>query len=80
MSTAIRKSKAYPAIIKATAEQDRITISLSDGREVSIPTAWFPRLSGASLKDLQNIEVSPSGYGLHWEALDEDISIKAFLD
>lgn len=63
--------------IKVTLEQ--ITAEISDGRIVSIPVAWFPRLAQATLKQLKNFEISPSGYGVHWPEVDEDISIKSFL-
>jgi len=53
---------------------------MSDGREVTIPIAWFSRLALATKKELHNFEISPSGYGIHWPDLDEDISVKAFLD
>jgi hypothetical protein len=53
---------------------------MSDGREVSIPIAWFPRLLEASKEQLERFTISPSGYGLHWPDLDEDISVRAFLD
>jgi len=53
--------------------------TISDGRIVSIPIAWFERLRSAPEKHLNNFEISPSGYGIHWPDLDEDISIKAFV-
>lgn len=75
-----RSERAYPAIIKVEVNEDAVSVELSDGRSVSVPTAWFPRLVGASIEDLRAVEISPSGYGIHWPSLDEDISIKAFLD
>ena len=52
-------------------------IELSDGRTLGVPLAWFPRLLQASAK--QREQVSTSSRGLHWEALDEDISIDGVL-
>jgi hypothetical protein len=60
-------------------EQD-ITAKISDGRTVCIPLAWFPRLVNATEKQIKNFELSPSGYGIHWPDLDEDISIKSFIN
>lgn len=57
-----------------------ITAEISDGRVVRIPLAWFPRLVSASDTQLKNFEISPSGYGVHWADLDEDISIKSFIN
>jgi len=70
----------YPEITDLRLGKDTITAVLSDGREVSVPIAWFPRLSGATRKQLEKFEISPAGYGIHWPLIDEDISIKAFMD
>lgn len=80
MSLVARKNNTYPAILKVKVSQDKIFAVMSDGREVSIPTAWFIRLANAKLKRLENFKISPGGYGIHWPDLDEDISIKAFFD
>jgi uncharacterized protein DUF2442 len=55
----------------------RMNIELSDGRVLGVPLAWFPRLLRATREQLENYELSPCG--LHWEALDEDISIAGLL-
>jgi hypothetical protein len=83
MSTSARKSKTertYPAITGLQIAADTITATLDDGREVSIPIAWSERLSKATRTQLKDFEIDPYGYGIHWEAIDEDISVKAFLD
>jgi len=67
------------SIVKLVIDQDVLVATISDGRVVSIPIVWFPRLRGASKDKLNNFEISPSGYGVHWPMLDEDISIKSFL-
>jgi Protein of unknown function (DUF2442) len=56
-----------------TFDADNMWVALSDGRTLGIPLAWFPRLQDATPEQLENFELSP--YGLHWEDLDEDISI-----
>jgi hypothetical protein len=61
-------------------QEGEMTAHLSDSRSVIIPTAWFPRLRQATKEQLQNYEISPAGCGIHWEELDEDISIKAFTN
>lgn len=68
------------AIKKLETSDFLLTAHISDGRIVSIPIAWFERLRGASLNQLKNFEISPSGYGIHWPDMDEDISIRAFLN
>jgi hypothetical protein len=52
-------------------------VELSDGRTLGVPLAWFPRLVGATREQLENYELSP--LGLHWEDLDEDISVAGLL-
>ena len=58
-------------------DQDSMWVELSDGRILGVPLAWFPRLLHGSAE--QREEVSISSRGLHWEALDEDISIDGLL-
>ena len=58
-------------------DENSLWVELSDGRTVGVPLAWFPRLLHASEDQRQACEISPGG--LHWEALDEDISIAGLL-
>jgi hypothetical protein len=53
-------------------------VALSDGRTIGVPLAWFPRLLDAPPEQRQAVELSRTG--LHWDALDEDISIRGLLD
>lgn len=80
MNSHARKTKDYPEIIDLKILKDSISARMSDGREMSVPIAWFPRLAGAKKSHLKNFEISPGGYGVHWPDIDEDISIKAFVD
>lgn len=70
----------YPSIANLKVDDDMLTAQMCDGRIISIPIAWFPTLVNASDEDLNYFEISPSGYGIHWEKLDEDISVKAFFE
>lgn len=58
-------------------DTDSMWVELSDGRTVGVPLAWFPRLLNASASDLENYSLSPQG--IHWESLDEDVSIAGLL-
>ena len=58
---------------------DQLTAKISDGRIVSIPMAWFPRLVAATSEQLNQFELSPGGFGVHWPEIDEDISIRSFV-
>jgi len=54
-------------------------VDLTDGRILGVPLAWFPRLLNATLIQRENYEISFLGNGLHWEELDEDISVEGLL-
>lgn len=61
------------------ADDDALTVELSDGRVLSVPIAWFPRLSHATLEERNNWRPIAAGRGIHWPDLDEDISIEGLL-
>jgi hypothetical protein len=58
-------------------DDDSMWVDLDDGRRMAVPLAWFPRLLAASAEERAQFELSPRG--IHWEALDEDISIDGLL-
>lgn len=58
-------------------DEHTMSVELSDGRTLGIPLAWFPRLLHATPVEREGVELSR--VGLHWEALDEDISIAGLL-
>jgi len=58
-------------------DPDCMWVELSDGRTIGVPLAWFPRLLRGTAKQRKQVRIS--GRGLHWEALDEDISIAGLL-
>jgi hypothetical protein len=58
-------------------DEDSLTVALSDGRKISAPLAWFPRLLHAAPEQLAQVELSR--HGLHWNALNEDISVTDLL-
>lgn len=58
-------------------DEDNMWVELSDGRTVGVPLAWFPRLLHSTAEQRQQVRISSRG--LHWEALDEDISIAGLL-
>jgi hypothetical protein len=57
----------------------RLHVCLSDGREISAPLNWFPRLYHATDEQRQQWELIGKGVGIHWEAIDEDISVAGLL-
>lgn len=54
-------------------------VELEDGRSLGVPPAWFPRLSRATPEQRTNYRIGYSGNGLHWDDLDEDISVEGLL-
>lgn len=60
-------------------EQDMMWVDLVDGRKLGVPLAYFPRLLNAKPEQLPRYEISGGGTGLHWDDLDEDISVEYLL-
>jgi hypothetical protein len=58
-------------------DDDNLWVELSDGRTLGVPLVWFPRLLAAN--DRQRAEFELTAHGIHWEALDEDISVNGLL-
>ena len=58
---------------------DALIVDLVDGRTISVPLAWYPRLANASAEQLANWESCAGGYGIHWPDLDEDLSTQGLL-
>ena len=60
-------------------DQHTMWVELDDGRSLGVPLAWFPRLMHATPRQRENYRIGYSGNGLHWDALDEDISVEGLL-
>jgi len=58
---------------------DTVSVSLKDGRTITVPLAWYPKLLKASEPQRRNWEVCAGGYGIHWPDLDEDLSTEGLL-
>ena len=68
-----------PTAIDIEVSDTALRVVLSDGRELSVPLAWFPRLRDATPQERSNWTSIGRGHGLHWPDLDEDISVRALL-
>jgi hypothetical protein len=77
MNTLVERSEATAVDVSFTS--DSLGVVLSDGRVVSVPLAWFPRLLKATLKQRKDWEFIGGGIGIHWEGIDEDISTASLL-
>ena len=58
---------------------DSLVVSLKDGRSISVPLAWYPRLREAKPSARRKWKISGGGYGIHWPELDEDLSTEGLL-
>jgi hypothetical protein len=59
--------------------EEFLVVGLKDGRRISVPIEWFPRLAHSSAMELSNWQICGGGYGIHWPDLDEDLSTEGFL-
>jgi len=65
--------------MKVSLNAHTLTVDLTDGRTISVPVLWFPRLAQASAKERANWRLIGDGQGIHWPAVDEDISVSNLL-
>ncbi len=68
-----------PAAEKVTISDPTLSVELSDGRTISVPMAWYPRLYHATKGERNSWRLIGKGHGIHWKDLDEDISIENLL-
>ena len=73
----IEQTDARAQHVKVTA--DALTVDLTDGRTISVPLAWFPRLLRGSRSERNNWRFIAQGEGIHWTDLDEDVSVEGLL-
>jgi hypothetical protein len=66
-------------VIGAIVTDDELTVQLADGRSLSVPLAWFPRLLHASPAARKNFRLIGNGVGIHWPDVDEDLSVDGLL-
>lgn len=59
---------------------NKMTLFIEDGREIAFPLEWFPKLRNAPLKQLNKWRFIGNGEGIHWEELDEDLSVEKLLE
>lgn len=75
MTTLTLEAKAS----KVFFDDDNLWLLLKDGRQISVPLVYFPKLLNATPEERTKFEISGGGVGLHWDDLDEDISVPALL-
>ena len=68
-----------PEAERVTVTEDALTAELSDGRTITVPLDWYPRLAHGTTQERDNWELIGSGEGIYWPALDEDISVEGLI-
>ena len=71
--------KAGEKIKAVRINEDALTVDLADGRTLSTPLAWYPRLLHATSEQRSNFVISAAGFGIHWPDVDEDLSVQGML-
>jgi hypothetical protein len=72
----LRAELPAASVQNATVADEKLTVELSDGRVISLPLAWFPRLVHATPQERGNWRLIGNGEGIHWSDLDEDVSVE----
>jgi Protein of unknown function (DUF2442) len=68
-----------PRAREVSVSDDELTVLLADGRKISVPLAWFPRLLHATAEQRRNFELLGGGEGIHWPDIDEDLRVPGLL-
>src|SRR6478752_7171197 len=68
-----------PRIVDVMITDDTLSVDLEDGRTISVPIGWYPRLAYGTSTERANFQISGGGYGIHWPDLDEDIGVEGLL-
>jgi hypothetical protein len=66
-------------VLDVAFNEDALSVSLRDGRVISVPLVWYPRLLNATPAQRRNWKIAGGGYGIHWPDLDEDLSTEGLL-
>jgi len=68
-----------PLAVDVTVSAEALTVQLSDGRSISVPVTWYPRLAHGTPAEQRDWQLIGKGRGIHWPTLDEDVSVDALL-
>jgi hypothetical protein len=71
--------KAGEQVRDVRVTEDSLSVDLLDGRTITVPLVWFPRLLHATPEQRRSWEVAGAGFGIHWPEIDEDISVQGLL-
>ena len=68
-----------PLAVDVSCNADKLQVILADGREISVPLEWYPRLLEATPRERNDWQLLGGGLGIHWESLDEDVTVESLL-
>ena len=68
-----------PLAVDVSCNNESLSVALADGRMIRVPLEWYPRLLDATPKDRNNWQLIGGGLGIHWEDLDEDVTVESLL-
>ncbi len=72
-------SVADERVLSVEVSDDALSVSLRDGRTITVPLVWYPRLLNATPAPRKNWQIAGGGYGIHWPEIDEDLSTEGLL-
>ena len=75
----VAASHVQPLAVDVLCKDDALLVALADGREISVPLEWYPRLNNATPKGRKNWQLIGGGLGIRWDAIDEDVSVESML-
>ena len=79
MTSSVQNPSADIRVRDVSVTDDELTVRLMDGRKLSVPVAWYPRLAEATPDQRADWEIAGGGYGIHWPQIDEDLSTEGLL-
>lgn len=79
MSSSAQAEGADIRVREIAINEDELTVALMDGRAITVPLAWYPRLQAATAEQRAHWEMAGAGCGIHWPELDEDLSSEGLL-
>ncbi len=79
MSSSTQAEAADIRVRDVSVTADELSVALMDGRTITVPLAWYPRLANATPEQRAHWEIAGAGYGIHWPDVDEDLSTEGLL-
>lgn len=75
MTSSVSSPISHPTAVAAEVKEDRLRVTLADGRELHVPVEWFPWLAAATAEQRADLEIIDGGEGIWWESLEDSLSV-----